>query len=88
MMNKKSTRKNSARSDKQNHESDKQTFTSSGKVGKNVNLKLDQEINENKKKIQRRISYFRNMRKSVKLRNIKVVKRSNKLGQALSLPKV
>ena len=51
-------------------------------------MKLDDEIDENKKKIQRRISHFRNMRKSVKLRNIKVVKRSNKLGQALSLPKV
>ena len=43
---------------------------------------------ENKQKIGKSINYFRRIRKTKQFRTIKTVKRSNKLGQALSLPKV
>jgi hypothetical protein len=42
----------------------------------------------NKVKLRERIAKFRKMRKSSKTRNLIVVKRSNKVGQALNLPKV
>ena len=42
----------------------------------------------NKVKLRERIAKFRKMRKSIKTRNLVVVKRSNKVGQALDLPKV
>ena len=42
----------------------------------------------NKVKLRERIAKFRKMRKSSKTGNLIVVKRSNKVGQALNLPKV
>merc|ERR1719319_1982642 len=43
---------------------------------------------KNKVKISKSINYFRKMRQTKKLRSVKTIKRSNKLVEALSLPKV
>ena len=77
-------RKGSARSNEQTNEHDDEDFTSSGKSGKE-----NKENDVNKTKLKEKIAKFREDRnKKLDLNNLVVIKRSNKIFQAMSLPKV
>ena len=74
------------------NDNDKEAFTSSGKHSKDdAEQDLGQDLeNENRKKLYNKIGKFRELRKKTKsfANNLVVIKRSNKVAQAMNLPKV